>query len=132
MVTQVWVPERNPMLPEMNVRDSPVRIAQNQANRDSKIASWGVQKPYILFSRHMNMGRGFPVPNNARWNEMVIYGQVQEALLVTVRMSDQQLDHDIRSDNHLRYEQKLNEWNITVPQETWNDFTQHGENWIRR
>jgi len=120
------------MLPEMNVRDPTPKSSANQADRDWKIEKWGVKKPYVLFARHMNMGGNFPVPNGARWNEMVIYPQIQEALLITIRMEDQHLESDIRSGNHLRYEQLLNEWNITVPNETWEDFRQHGETWIRK
>ncbi|KAK7442512.1 hypothetical protein VKT23_016110 [Stygiomarasmius scandens] len=124
---KIWVPESEP---KTNVSGKPFDIAWSQEDRDRKVASWGVQKPYILFSRHMNMGAGFPV--SGRWNEMVIYGQIQEALLITVRMADQHLNADIKAGNHIRYEQMLSAWNITVPTETWNDFRKHGETWIQK
>ncbi|KAK7462184.1 hypothetical protein VKT23_007788 [Stygiomarasmius scandens] len=128
---KIWIPETDPGTDVVNW--DPFRIAWSQEDRDRRIAErYGVQKPYTLFARHGNMGGDFPVPNNARFNEMVIYGQLQEALLVTIRMSDQHVTSDIQSGNHIRYEQLLNAWNITVPPETWEDFRRHGETWIRR
>ncbi|KAF9269928.1 hypothetical protein L218DRAFT_1071437 [Marasmius fiardii PR-910] len=103
------------------------QIAWNQEDRDRKAESWGVEKPYILFSRHLNMGNGwgleFPIPGSQRFTEMVVYSQIQEALLLTVPMSE----HEVAEASHLHCEQQFSAWNITVPAETRADFAVHGE-----
>ena len=106
-------------------------VAWSEEDRDRQVAQWGVHKPYVLFAIHPNMGSHvgmqFPVPGNRRWNEMVIYPQIQENLILTIRMSDSELNTAIRKRNHLHYESQLAAWNITVPLETRNDFWAHGE-----
>ncbi|TFK22409.1 hypothetical protein FA15DRAFT_748753 [Coprinopsis marcescibilis] len=124
---KIWVPDQNDMKTNVSSPNK-FQVAWSQEDRDRKVASWGVKKPYILFSRHPNMGRGFPVPNNWRFNEMVVYGQVQEALMLTVRLSDQELNHHVQNGPHLHYEQKFSEWNITVPNEARADFRRWNEN----
>ncbi|KAJ8501497.1 hypothetical protein ONZ45_g11921 [Pleurotus djamor] len=130
---KVWVPET---ATQTNVNNKPNTVAWSQENRDRLIASWGVQKPYVLFSRHVNMNAfkqpnmkvRFPVPGRARWNEMVVYGQVQEAQLLTIRMEDDALSLDIGDpEKHVHYEKKIKEWGIQVPQAAWADFRKHKE-----
>ena len=74
-----------------------------------------------------DQGLKFPVPYNQRWNELAIYPQVQEALIVVNRISDSELNQVISSGYHVHYEQLLHAWNITVPQETRQDFQAHNE-----
>ncbi|EIN11146.1 hypothetical protein PUNSTDRAFT_131326 [Punctularia strigosozonata HHB-11173 SS5] len=131
-MNKIWVPDKQSL--KINVtKASAFQIAWSQEDRDRQVAAWGVQKPYILFARHPNMndhkGLKFPVPNNKRWNEMVVYGQVQENLILTVRMSDKELDHAIKNidTSHIRYGKKFRAWNITVPEETRRGFEKHGE-----
>ena len=104
-------------------------IAWRQEDRDRLIRSWGVQRPFTLFARHPNMGGNFPVPGGKRWNEMVIYPQAQENLIVIQRMTDQQLNEAIKDPAmHLHYEKQIQPWHITVPEEAWVDFKNHSEN----
>ena len=57
------------------------------------------------------MGNGwglqFPVTGGKRWNEMVIYPQIQENLILTIRMTDSELNDEIMRQNHLHYENQL-------------------------
>ena len=99
-------------------------LGWSEEDRNRQVAQWGVKKPYVLFSRHPNMGAGFPIPNPRRFNELVIYPQVQENLILAVRMSQSELN----AASNVYYEGKVREWNITIPQETRNDFARHGEN----
>ena len=107
-------------------------VAWSEEDRDRQVAQWGVHKPYVLFARHPNMGNGwglqFPVTGGKRWNEMVIYPQIQENLILTIRMTDSELNDEIMRQNHLHYENQLAAWGITVPQDTRNDFRAHSEN----
>ncbi|KAJ3555669.1 hypothetical protein NM688_g2449 [Phlebia brevispora] len=122
-VCDIWIPERG-MRWSPIPGGAPFHIAWSQEDRDAKIATqWGVQKPYILFAKHINMGAGFPVADPLRWNEMVIYPQVQESLIVINRMSNQELDQAIRDSesSHVHYEKQVSPWRITVPQETLNE-----------
>ncbi|TFK22407.1 hypothetical protein FA15DRAFT_748747 [Coprinopsis marcescibilis] len=130
-IPKIWVPE-DKTLQTNNVSGKPFDIAWSQENRDLKVESWGVKKPYILFARHHNMpkekwGLPFPIPYPQRFNEMVIYPQVQEAQILIVRLSDADLAKHIRDGPHLHYEKKLTEWNITVPSETKKDFVANKE-----
>jgi len=127
---KIWVPEID-HLKTNNTNGTPFDIAWSQENRDDLIASWGVQKPYILFSRHHNMGNHagltFPVPGNQRFNEMVVYPQIQEALIIIYRMTDKQVAYAIETGANLHYEQRVSAWNIAVPPETAKDFRDHNE-----
>ncbi|THU80939.1 hypothetical protein K435DRAFT_971238 [Dendrothele bispora CBS 962.96] len=123
---KLWIPDWTALQTDVQNWDA-FRIAWSQEDRDKTAAFWGVQKPYILFARHPNMGAGFPIRNGSRWNEMVIYGQVQEGLIFIERMSDQQLKDDIKAWNYIQYNHNISAWNITAPQETWNEFRLHGE-----
>ncbi|KAH8107097.1 acid phosphatase-domain-containing protein [Cristinia sonorae] len=112
---KIWVPER---LRHTNVKSGNLAIiAKRQEERDQQIAKWGVQAPYILFSRHFRMG-GMTLPNKEkRFNEMVVYTQVQDALLLTVKLSEAELEQRLK-EPYMRYEEKIGEWNITLPPET--------------
>ncbi|KAK7458729.1 hypothetical protein VKT23_009728 [Stygiomarasmius scandens] len=123
---KIWVPDRGNLKTNVQSWDA-FRIAWSQEDRDRQVAHWGVKKPYILFSRHPNMGGKFPI-KNGRFNEMVIYGQIQEASIFIERLTPQQLKHDIDAGNYIHYERMLSAWNITVPQDTWDDFRTHREN----
>ncbi|KAJ8501495.1 hypothetical protein ONZ45_g12140 [Pleurotus djamor] len=129
---KIWVPNDEPLQTDVTNWDAS-RIAWSQENRDNIAARWGVYKPYVLFARHPNMNEAsFPVKSNGRWNEMVIYPQIQESLIVTERMTDSQLSEAIQNPgHHLHYESKIAAWNITTPIETWRDFYFHRENFSR-
>jgi magnesium-dependent phosphatase 1 len=59
---------------------------------------------------------------------MVVYPQVQEALMLTIRMSDNELANAINTpSSHIHYGQKFSAWNITVPPATRQDFAAHRE-----
>ncbi|KAL0065522.1 hypothetical protein AAF712_007433 [Marasmius tenuissimus] len=130
-MNKIWVPDnRHDLKTHVNKGDD--HIADSDLKRDGQAADWGVLRPYVLFCRHPNMhtrdGLQFPIPQPARFNEMVIYGQTQESLLVIKRMTDAQLDQAIASKVNLQYEHKIREWNIKVPEETKADFRNHHEN----
>ncbi|KIK95093.1 hypothetical protein PAXRUDRAFT_11659 [Paxillus rubicundulus Ve08.2h10] len=122
-MNKIWVPDQGNLQTNVQKWDES-RIAWSQEDRDRKVASWGVQKPYVLFARHPNMGSGFPV-RSGRWNEMVVYGQTQEALFLTFPLSDQEIKAAAQGP---RFEQMISQWNITIPSETRQDFRSHGEN----
>lgn len=134
-MNKIWVPDQQYMHSHVNSGDAS-KIAWVQEDRDRQVAHWGVFKPYVLFSRHPNMGNNgrlrFPVPNNRRFNEMVIYPQVQEALIVIKRMSHDDLTEAIQEQKHIHYDWKLKSWNITVPQRTWEDVARKGDHLGRR
>jgi hypothetical protein len=57
---------------------------------------------------------------------MVVYPQIQEALILTIRMTD----NEVASATHLHYELNARNWGIHVPADTHRDSSAHGENWI--
>ncbi|KAF5384553.1 hypothetical protein D9757_006407 [Collybiopsis confluens] len=129
-MNKIWVPDNRHDL-KTDVKKDEATVASTEVKRDEQVAAWGVQRPYVLFSRHPNMkkrdGLQFPIPDPQRFNELVIYGQTQENLIFINRMSDTQLNQAIQSKVNLRYERKIREWGIKVPAETRADFEQHRE-----
>ncbi|EIW81807.1 hypothetical protein CONPUDRAFT_72193 [Coniophora puteana RWD-64-598 SS2] len=114
---KIWVPESQ--LKHTGVKSHNQRaIARTQESRDQTVASqWGVQTPYILFSRHFQMG-GMHLPDGEkRFNEMVVYTQVQDALLLTIPLSEEQLQQRLNG-RYSRYENRIKEWNIVLPKAT--------------
>ncbi|KAJ8463365.1 hypothetical protein ONZ45_g17608 [Pleurotus djamor] len=132
-MNKIWVPDK--ATTKTDVKATPFKLAWSQEDRDREVLAWGVSKPYVLFARHPNMDkfkqpRGtprFPVPNLKRWNEMVVYPQIQEAQLLAIRMTDSEVNADIRNGIHLHYEKKFQEWNITAPPATHQEVTKFGE-----
>ncbi|KAF5384502.1 hypothetical protein D9757_006410 [Collybiopsis confluens] len=119
-MNKIWVPDfRNNI--KQN-RSSEFMLGWSEEDRNRQVAQWGVKKPYVLFSRHPNMGAGFPF--RGRFNELVIYPQIQENLILTVRMSDSEL----RTAANVNYPGRIREWNITIPQQTRADFLRNREN----
>ncbi|KAL0065528.1 hypothetical protein AAF712_007439 [Marasmius tenuissimus] len=129
-MNKIWVPDYRHDL-KTNVDRDELTVATSELKRDQQVAAWGVRRPYVLFSRHPNMGRRdglqFPIPTPQRFNEMVIYGQTQENLIVINRMTDTQLDQAIKNKANLSYEHLIPEWNIKVPLQTKADFLRHRE-----
>ncbi|KAG7097700.1 hypothetical protein E1B28_005025 [Marasmius oreades] len=130
-MNKIWVPDNCHDL-KTHVDKGDEHIAESDIKRDGQVADWGVLRPYVLFCRHPNMkdrdGMQFPIPEPKRFNEMVIYGQTQENLIVIRRMSDAQLEQAINNKVNLEYEHKIREWNIKVPGDTKADFRKHHEN----
>ncbi|KAJ8094245.1 hypothetical protein PM082_006784 [Marasmius tenuissimus] len=127
---KIWVPDHRHDL-KTHVNEKEVTVATSELKRDKQVAAWGVHRPYVLFSRHPNMGKRdglmFPIPTPQRFNELVIYGQTQQNLIVIKRMTDAQLSQAIKNKVNLRYEHRIPEWNIKVPEETKADFRKHHE-----
>lgn len=122
---KIWVPEDGTMMSNVQGGDK-FKIAWDQENRDAKMAEWGVKTPYILFSRHFYMG-GMPI-TPARWNEMVVYTHVQDALILTIPLTDQQVDEKIAlGGRFVKFEEQISNWNIKVPDATKTDFRNHLE-----
>jgi magnesium-dependent phosphatase 1 len=120
-MNKIWAP--NSRTDIMLNTSSDFMLGWSEEDRNRQVAQWGVKKPYVLFSRHPSMGSDFP-NHPRRFNELVIYPQVQENLLVIRQMSPSELG----TASNIYYEGKVREWNITIPQETRNDFAAFGEN----
>jgi len=104
------------------------KIGWAQESRDRLVARWGVQSPYILFSRHFKMN-GMPLKDGQRWNEMVIYSQVQDALMLTFPMTDEDVDKRIK-EGFEEYTKQIKPWKIHVPDDTKADFQKYKENFV--
>lgn len=124
-MAKIWVPEWNNMMTNVNEK-SQFKLAWSQEDRDRIIEEkWGVLKPYVLFSRHQNMAgnAGLRFPVSGRFNEMVVYPQIQDTQLIVRRLSAAELNKDISTGKHWHYENRMKEWNITVPPETLRDWS---------
>ncbi|TCD70243.1 Magnesium-dependent phosphatase 1 [Steccherinum ochraceum] len=129
-MNKIWVPDSRHDL-KTHVDKDEATVADSELKRDAQVAAWGVHRPYVLFSRHPNMkkrdGLQFPIRDPLRFNELVIYGQTQENLIVVNRMSDAQLNQAIKNKVNVGYEHKIPQWKIQVPEETKADFRKHNE-----
>jgi len=123
-MNKIWAPACRGDMMQDTSSDSPFKLGWSEEDRNRQVAQWGVKKPYVLFSRHPSMGGDFPIPWGQRFNELVIYPQVQENLILTIRLSDRELS----SVSNVYYERKVRDWNITIPDETRNDFRNFREN----
>ncbi|KAK7000384.1 acid phosphatase-domain-containing protein [Favolaschia claudopus] len=79
-IHKLWIPEAN-LLQTDNEHGTEDEIAQSQENRDQYFADrFNIQKPYILFSRHHHMPEMGLSVTPGRFNEMVVYPQLQDSL----------------------------------------------------
>jgi len=123
---KIWVPENSSTLPQMNSMNwTEEQTGQNQEFRDLFVASqWGVQTPYVAFSRHFWM-KDMPNPRS-RWTEMVVYTEIRRSLFEVVPLSDDQVAQVVNP-NPYPFEYQMKTWNITVPGETRNEFASYQE-----
>jgi magnesium-dependent phosphatase 1 len=99
---------------------------RNQEDRDRFIAEhWGVQTPYVLFSKHHWM-HGMPIPENQRWSEMVVYTQIQRSLFDVKKLLDTEVAQHPNPKPFAFYHQ-VDPWHILVPKETRMEFLRYGE-----
>lgn len=107
-----------------NRRATDEEIGQNQEDRDRAIADrWGVYTPYVLFSRHRFLD-GMPIELNARSNELLLPTQIQRSLIYLTEITDAEAE---QTPIPFNYHLQTKAWNITVPEETKEDFLKHGE-----
>ncbi|KAJ7511423.1 hypothetical protein B0H11DRAFT_2215249 [Mycena galericulata] len=114
----IWVPDDDKIQTDNNNWE-PRDVALKQEQRDSILANkYGIQKPYILFARHPRMN-GMQI-QGARFNEMVVYPQLQDSLFFSPWAAPVQ---EFRPDPTFSFEQVIRKWRIHVPNETV--FTEH-------
>ncbi|KAF5384515.1 hypothetical protein D9757_006404 [Collybiopsis confluens] len=118
-MNKIWAPNSRGDIQQN--RSSEFKLGWSEEDRNRQVAQWGVKKPYVLFSRHPEMA-GSNI--RGRFTELVIYPQVQENLLLMFRMSDNELN----TARNINYAGRIREWNITIPQQTRDDFRNFGEN----
>jgi len=107
-----------------NQRVTEEETGWNQEDRDRAIADrWGVQTPYVLFSRHRFLD-GMPIELNTRSNEMLLPTQIQRSLFYLTLLSDGEAE---RTPISFHYHLQTKTWDITVPKETKQDFLEHAE-----
>ncbi|KAF9524645.1 acid phosphatase-domain-containing protein [Crepidotus variabilis] len=117
---KIWVPEYGGGLVQMSNRTwTEEHTGLNQENRDARIADqWGVQTPYVLFSRHFWFPT-LPIPQGQRWNEMLLSTQVMRTNIYIEVLSDAEAD---RKGEFPPYQDLISTWKITVPAVTRQEF----------
>jgi magnesium-dependent phosphatase 1 len=99
---------------------------QNQEDRDRFIAErWGVQTPYVLFSRHHWMP-GMPQALGQRFNEMAVYTHIQRSLFEVVPLSDDEVKRVV-DPCPFPFHHQFKTWGITVPDATRQEFLKYSE-----
>ncbi|KIJ46698.1 hypothetical protein M422DRAFT_249863 [Sphaerobolus stellatus SS14] len=136
-VNKIWFhPDGKFMTNNWDPKTTEAHIAASQTNRDAHMKkSSNVEKPYILFSRHGYMSdMGKPqyqlnINPKKRFNEMVLYPQIQDHLLYGVDHSLAQARKTVRTGKlkKLQFEHNISQWKIKVPQSTKADCEKHGE-----
>ncbi|KAI0278375.1 acid phosphatase-domain-containing protein [Russula brevipes] len=121
-MNKIWVPENYRYNQQMdNMGWPPEATGRNQENRDRFIADhWKIQTPYVLFSRHHYM-TNMPIQQYKRWTEMVVSTQIQRSLFEVIPLSDDQVAQHPNPTPY-PFHHQMKSWNITVPQETKDEF----------
>ncbi|THU78088.1 hypothetical protein K435DRAFT_769697 [Dendrothele bispora CBS 962.96] len=126
----------NPAYMTDNVHSSKQQIASKQLELDKHLQeAFDVKKPYILFSRHNYMppmGQQeyqLSINPNKRFNEMVIYPQIQDALMYghVLTLTEARKIHMTGKLPKIQYEHHVKDWNIVVPPATKQDCERRGE-----
>ncbi|KAJ6470961.1 acid phosphatase-domain-containing protein [Mycena sanguinolenta] len=108
-VPKIWIPESFPMQTD-NYHWSEENIAWRQEDLDRTMArDYGIQKPYILFSKHHRMDE----MDRSIWgpfNEMVVYPQLQDALFFCPWARQV---HEFNPDPTFSFEEVIDKWRIT-------------------
>ncbi|KAK7049088.1 acid phosphatase-domain-containing protein [Favolaschia claudopus] len=128
---QLWIPENN-LLKTDNEHGTQDEIARSQEARDQYFAGrFNIQKPYILFSRHHHMPEMGPGVRPGRFNEMVVYPQLQDSLFYA-ECAVPAAEFQAQYMPHLRgrvvpFEGMVNQWRIRVVPETIQECKNYGE-----
>jgi hypothetical protein len=76
--------------------------------------------------------KGMDIPRGTRINEMVVYIDVQDTLIPTILLTEQQVEQKLaHGKRYIRWEDEIKNWRITVPEETWKDSKDHNEHFHR-
>ncbi|KAK0727576.1 acid phosphatase-domain-containing protein [Lasiosphaeria miniovina] len=133
---KVWVPEfKSVKQTPTNTLPTEEEAANIQQARDEFITkTYGVKKPYVLFSRHhyMDVFKDTRIPQGSRFNELVVYPQIQDALFFCVPIQNHAgdlLHGPTRTLGHLNYNSRFHDWGIKKNSETERDFWEKGEAW---
>ncbi|KAI0551078.1 acid phosphatase-domain-containing protein [Xylaria curta] len=128
---KVWVPERGTFNQINNLNQTDEKTAKCQYKLDKQVmGKFNVKKPFILFSRHHRMEDMEFLPEGTRFNEMVLYPNVQDALFfgepfpIAKFVAD--MDKGLWKDRG--WHRRMKEYNIGVIPETTKDFKAHNEN----
>lgn len=82
---KVWIPERGSFLQINSMNQTEAATARAQERLDSRVQEkFGVQSPFILFCRHHRMRGMTFLGDGERFNEMVLYPNVQDAMFFGV------------------------------------------------
>ncbi|THV03744.1 hypothetical protein K435DRAFT_791497 [Dendrothele bispora CBS 962.96] len=119
-----------------NMHSSDQQITSKQLELDAHLQkAFHVTKPYILFSRHNYMSSmGQPeyqlsINPKKRFNEMVIYPQIQDALMYGHVLTLTQARKLCTTGKlpKVQYEHHVKDWKIVVPSVTKQNCEKHGE-----
>jgi len=142
-VCEIWVRDKSKFLATNKVwwpeewwtwqndvhKQSREKIAMDQEKRDQQSTVWGAPPPYILFSRHFWMD-DMPIPRT-RWNEMVIYTHVQQALVLTIPLDDQQLRDKLTNYPQPQpFDKQVGNWNIKMSPDAATEFRRKSETYV--
>ncbi|KAI1742122.1 acid phosphatase-domain-containing protein [Xylaria scruposa] len=127
---KVWVPEYGTFDQIDNLNQAEEKTAKHQHRLDKQIMErFNVEKPFILFSRHHWMKNMDFLRRGTRFNEMVLYPNVQEALFFGEPFAITRVAVDIDEGRwtELKWHLHLRKYNIGIIPETMGDFIAHNE-----
>lgn len=132
---QIWFyPDTKYMTNNIGATDA--AIAKSQVRRDQHmLREFKVKKPYILLSKHRYMKEmskpSYKISMNTqtRFNEMVVYPQVQDALMFGMDLTLQHARKLVKTGKlkKLNWEKKVKSWKILIPAVTAKNSKIKGE-----
>ncbi|KAI0115677.1 acid phosphatase-domain-containing protein [Nemania sp. FL0031] len=129
-LNKVWVPEYGTFPQINNLNQTDEETAKSQHKLDKLIMrKFDVEKPFILFSRHHRMKGMTFLPKHTRFNEMVAYPNLQDALFFgePFRIANFVADRERGLWGNAEWHRRLQELNIKMIPETVEDFETHKE-----
>jgi magnesium-dependent phosphatase 1 len=127
---KVWIPERGTFLQINNMNQTEAATARAQERLDSRIQDeFGVRSPFILFCRHRRMSGMTFLGDGERFNEMVLYPNVQDAMFfgVAVPLAEAVAKRHGHEWGRKQWHSRLTAWGIRHIDETRNEFKYHME-----
>ncbi|KAK0727045.1 acid phosphatase-domain-containing protein [Lasiosphaeria miniovina] len=130
-ISKVWYPSKGSWQIN-NVHSTMEETCQAQEKLDKKVMEkFNVSKPYLSFSKHGKMAGMDWIKEGTRFNEMIVYPQIQDAMFFGEAHKLSDVEGLINSGDanwpHLKWHRNIKPWGIKLCAETKADFDKYGE-----
>jgi magnesium-dependent phosphatase 1 len=94
---------------------------------------FNVTKPYLVFAKHGSFSRMTFLKEGTRFNELVLYPQVQDAMFFGEAYPIATAEKNVAANHadwkHLHWEKQVTNWGIKMIEATKDEFKEKKEEW---